>query len=48
VGRHTELRKTRCKCFSLRAGTGDDDALTHALCLVGAAGGEDGGGVLRF
>jgi hypothetical protein len=48
MGRHTELRKTRCKCFSLRAGTGDDDALTHALCLVGAAGGEDRGGVLRF
>jgi hypothetical protein len=48
MDRHTELRKTHRECFGLRAGTGDDDALTHALCLVGAAGGEDRGGVLRF
>jgi hypothetical protein len=48
MDRHTELRKTHRECFGLRAGTGDDDALTHALCSVGAAGGEDGSGVLRF
>ena len=43
-----ELREARCECFGLRSRTRDDDALAHVLCSVGAAGGEDGGGVLRF